>query len=147
MLYATRGMCPISCLDYPCHLKADYLTTFVRLQKVYAVMVYLHDSYDMHTIFKPGFPGMMECFHAQEKLVKLLMPEVAEVFVRLFLRIHSGCCWDCMLTLFPCRTRTIYPFLRSGQSGISPFLSTYFLSAPNSESGISSSMAVRMCLS
>lgn len=50
-------------------------------EKVYAAMVYLHDSYDMHTIFKPGFPGMLECFYAQEELVKLLMPDVAEVFV------------------------------------------------------------------
>jgi hypothetical protein len=54
-------------------------------QKVYAAMVYLHDSYDLHTIFMPGFPGMLECLHAQEELVKLLMPNVAEVFVRFYL--------------------------------------------------------------
>lgn len=46
-------------------------------------MVYLHDSYDLHTIFMPGFTGMLECLHAQEELVKLLMPDVAEIFVRL----------------------------------------------------------------
>jgi hypothetical protein len=44
-------------------------------------MIYLHDAYNMHSIFAPGFPGMLECFHAQEELVKLLMPDVAEVFV------------------------------------------------------------------
>lgn len=43
-------------------------------------MVRLHDTYDMHAIFAPGFPGMLECFHIQEKLVQTLMPEVHKVF-------------------------------------------------------------------
>lgn len=51
------------------------------MQKAYAYMVYLHDSYDMHTIFEPGFPGMLECFHIQEQLVKQLMPNVHDIFV------------------------------------------------------------------
>lgn len=44
-------------------------------------MVHLHDTYELHTIFSPGFPGMLECFYVQEKLVEMLMPEVSEVFV------------------------------------------------------------------
>ena len=52
-------------------------------------MVRLHDTYDMHAIFSPGFPGMLECFHVQEKLVQTLMPEVHEVFEKNYITISS----------------------------------------------------------
>lgn len=51
------------------------------VQRAYTSMVHLHDVYGLHRIFQPGFPGMLECFHVQEQLVKLLMPDVHEVFV------------------------------------------------------------------
>lgn len=50
-------------------------------QRAYAAMIHLHDTYELHTIFAPGFPGMLECFYVQEKLVELLMPDVSEAFV------------------------------------------------------------------
>ncbi|CAO1626757.1 unnamed protein product [Sympodiomycopsis kandeliae] len=43
----------------------------------YSVLVTLHDSvskYDLHQVFYPGFPGLMEQFHVQEQLMKLLLP-------------------------------------------------------------------------
>lgn len=53
----------------------------MMLQKAYAAMVAVHDSYDLHTIYAPGFPGMLECFAVQERLVEILMPDVHEIFV------------------------------------------------------------------
>ena len=44
-------------------------------------MLHLHDTYDLHDMFKPGFPGMLECFYVQEKLVEVLMPDVHAIFV------------------------------------------------------------------
>lgn len=69
-------------------LAATFLC-YMLPEKAYAAMVYLHDSYDMHAVFKPGFPGMLECFHAQEELVKLLMPDVAEVLDKNYISVSS----------------------------------------------------------
>lgn len=43
----------------------------------YSVLVSLHDSptkFDLHSVFYPGFPGLMEQFHVQEHLMRLLLP-------------------------------------------------------------------------
>jgi USP6 N-terminal-like protein len=44
-------------------------------------MIRLHDVYEMHSIFKPGFPGLLEGFYVQEKLIEYLMPTVYTSFV------------------------------------------------------------------
>ena len=44
-------------------------------------MVRLFDQYNIRFIFEPGFPGLVEAFYVQEKLVELLMPEVHTAFV------------------------------------------------------------------
>ena len=41
----------------------------------------------MHTIFAPGFPGLLEAFYVQERLVEWLMPDVYKNFVSV-----SRCC-------------------------------------------------------
>lgn len=46
-------------------------------------MVRLFDQYGLRHIFEPGFPGLIEAFYVQEKLVELLMPEVHKAFVSL----------------------------------------------------------------
>ena len=51
------------------------------LQRTYALLVRLHDLYGMHEIFEPGFPGLLEAFYVQERLMEWLMPEVYESFV------------------------------------------------------------------
>lgn len=48
---------------------------------VYALMVRLHDAYDMHQVFQPGFPGLLENLYVQERLVEYLMPDVYASFV------------------------------------------------------------------
>jgi hypothetical protein len=35
----------------------------------------------MHTIFAPGFPGLLEAFYVQERLMEFLMPELYQSFV------------------------------------------------------------------
>lgn len=43
----------------------------------YSVLVSLHDSsakFNLHQVFYPGFPGLMEQFHVQEHLMQLLLP-------------------------------------------------------------------------
>lgn len=49
----------------------------------YVCMVRLHDWYNLHTIFAPGFPGLVECFYIQERLIEHLLPEVHKTFVGL----------------------------------------------------------------
>ncbi len=44
-------------------------------------MVRIHDVYEMHTIFSPGFPGLLESFYVQERLIEYLMPPVFTSFV------------------------------------------------------------------
>lgn len=51
------------------------------LQRVYALLVRLHNDYGMHSIFAPGFPGLLEAFYVQERLMEWLMPEVFQSFV------------------------------------------------------------------
>jgi hypothetical protein len=36
----------------------------------------------MHEVFSPGFPGMLEAFYVQERLIESLMPEVFSTLVR-----------------------------------------------------------------
>lgn len=45
-------------------------------------MVRLFDQYNIRHIFEPGFPGLVEAFYVQERLVEQLMPEVHTAFVR-----------------------------------------------------------------
>lgn len=38
----------------------------------------------MHTVFQPGFPGLLEAIYIQERLIEMLMPAVYKSFVRDF---------------------------------------------------------------
>ena len=50
-------------------------------QRAYASMIRIHDAYDMHSIFSPGFPGLLESIYVQERLTEKLMPDVHASFV------------------------------------------------------------------
>jgi hypothetical protein len=54
----------------------------IHTQRVYAMMVRIHDVYQMHSIFIHGFPGLLECFYVQERLIEQLMPDVYISLVR-----------------------------------------------------------------
>ncbi|ESK97713.1 gtpase activating protein [Moniliophthora roreri MCA 2997] len=49
---------------------------------VYAALVRLHSSpvYALHTIFAPGFPGLLEAIYVQEQITKEVMPSVYKAF-------------------------------------------------------------------
>ncbi|KIY50475.1 RabGAP/TBC, partial [Fistulina hepatica ATCC 64428] len=48
----------------------------------YRALVFLHTSpsYNIHSLFSPGFPGLLECIYLQEKLTQLAMPDVYNAF-------------------------------------------------------------------
>ncbi|WVW85735.1 hypothetical protein I302_107773 [Kwoniella bestiolae CBS 10118] len=50
--------------------------------RAYTLLVRLHDTYGMHDIFQPGFPGLLEAFYVQERLMEWLMPDLYQSFQR-----------------------------------------------------------------
>ncbi|KAG8876702.1 hypothetical protein FRB97_003997 [Tulasnella sp. 331] len=65
-----QGMGPIAA-TLLCYLEPD---------RTYAALVRLHDCFDMHSIFSPGFPGLLESIYVQERLTEMLMPDVFTSF-------------------------------------------------------------------
>ncbi|KAJ7116839.1 rab-GTPase-TBC domain-containing protein [Mycena crocata] len=59
---------------------AATLLCYFEPEKVYASLVRLHDAYAMHTIFSPGFPGLLEAIYVQERITEQMMPEVYAAF-------------------------------------------------------------------
>ncbi|KAL0951858.1 hypothetical protein HGRIS_008518 [Hohenbuehelia grisea] len=59
---------------------AATLLNYVDPARAYAALVRLHDSYGMHTIFAPGFPGLLEAIYVQERMTETLMPDVYKSF-------------------------------------------------------------------
>lgn len=59
---------------------AATLLCYFSPEKVYASLVRLHDAYSMHTIFSPGFPGLLEAIYVQEQVTQELMPAVYAAF-------------------------------------------------------------------
>jgi hypothetical protein len=59
---------------------AATLLCYMDPKRVYPALVHLHDSYTMHNIFKPGFPGLLEAIYIQERITEQMMPGVYEAF-------------------------------------------------------------------
>ncbi|THV06502.1 RabGAP/TBC [Dendrothele bispora CBS 962.96] len=59
---------------------AATLLCYLPPDQVYASLVRLHDHYDLHTIFSPGFPGLLEAIYVQERLTQQMMPGVYKAF-------------------------------------------------------------------
>ncbi|KIO06955.1 hypothetical protein M404DRAFT_998387 [Pisolithus tinctorius Marx 270] len=55
---------------------AATLLTYFEPERVYAALSRLHDAYSMHTIFSPGFPGLLEAIYVQERIMQSKMPGV-----------------------------------------------------------------------
>jgi len=49
-------------------------------ERSYTSLVRLHDVYNMHSVFSPDFPGLLENIYVQERLLETLMPEVYKSF-------------------------------------------------------------------
>jgi len=65
-----QGMGPIA---------ATFLS-YVEAEKAHEWMCYLHTAYSMHSVFRPGFPGLLENIYLQEVLMKRMMPGVYAAF-------------------------------------------------------------------
>lgn len=59
---------------------AAMLLCYVAPERAYAAMVHLHDAYNMHAIFAPGFPGLLESIYVQEQVMAQFMPPVYAAF-------------------------------------------------------------------
>ncbi|KAH7096129.1 rab-GTPase-TBC domain-containing protein [Auriculariales sp. MPI-PUGE-AT-0066] len=61
---------------------AATLLCYYEPERVYAFLVQLHSqsAYNMHTIFAPGFPGLLEAIYVQERVTEKMMPAVWETF-------------------------------------------------------------------
>ncbi|KAH9897736.1 rab-GTPase-TBC domain-containing protein [Cubamyces lactineus] len=61
---------------------AATLLCYFEPERAYASLVRLHDSYSMHSIFSPGFPGLLEAIYVQERLTEQMLPAVYDAFKR-----------------------------------------------------------------
>ena len=59
---------------------AATLLCYLDPKRVYPAFVHLHNSYRMHPIFMPGFPGLLEAIYIQERITEKMMPGVYEAF-------------------------------------------------------------------
>ena len=59
---------------------AATLLCYYEPERAYASLVRLHDSYSMHSIFSPGFPGLLEAIYVQERLTEQMLPAVYGAF-------------------------------------------------------------------
>ncbi|GAA5861048.1 hypothetical protein JCM1840_003062 [Sporobolomyces johnsonii] len=59
---------------------AATLLCYFEPERAYAGLCRLFDQYQLQHIFAPGFPGLVEAFYVQERLVELLMPDVHKAF-------------------------------------------------------------------
>jgi Rab-GTPase-TBC domain len=63
---------------------AATLLCYFEPERVYAVLVQLHDAYSMHAIFSPGFPGLLESIYVQERVMERMLPDVYASFVSIW---------------------------------------------------------------
>ncbi|KAH8110681.1 RabGAP/TBC [Phellopilus nigrolimitatus] len=59
---------------------AATLLCYYEPEKVYATLVHFHDEYQLHDIFLPGFPGLLEAIYIQERILEKMMPGVYASF-------------------------------------------------------------------
>ncbi|CAE7231104.1 unnamed protein product [Rhizoctonia solani] len=76
VLHAFSQLCPSCGYVQGMGPIAATLLNYFEPERTYAILVRLHDEYDMHTIFQPGFPGLLESIYVQERLIERVMPTV-----------------------------------------------------------------------
>ncbi|PLW33910.1 hypothetical protein PCASD_13863 [Puccinia coronata f. sp. avenae] len=59
---------------------AATLLSYFSAEDAFVCMVRIHDNHQFHNIFSPGFPGLLECFYIQERLIEYLIPAVHATF-------------------------------------------------------------------
>ncbi|CAE6501314.1 unnamed protein product [Rhizoctonia solani] len=76
VLHAFAQVCPSCGYVQGMGPIAATLLNYFEPERTYAILVRLHDEYEMHTIFQPGFPGLLESIYVQERLIERIMPGV-----------------------------------------------------------------------
>ncbi|EUC53582.1 Rab-GTPase-TBC domain protein [Rhizoctonia solani AG-3 Rhs1AP] len=76
VLHAFAQLCPSCGYVQGMGPIAATLLNYFEPERTYAILVRLHDEYEMHTIFQPGFPGLLESIYVQERLIERIMPGV-----------------------------------------------------------------------
>ncbi|CAE6486486.1 unnamed protein product, partial [Rhizoctonia solani] len=76
VLHAFSQLCPSCGYVQGMGPIAATLLNYFEPERTYAILVRLHDEYEMHTIFQPGFPGLLENIYVQERLIERIMPGV-----------------------------------------------------------------------
>ena len=61
---------------------AATLLNYFEPERVYASLVHLHDAYSLHSVFSPGFPGMLESIYVQERIMESFVSDVYDAFKR-----------------------------------------------------------------
>ncbi|KAL5519521.1 hypothetical protein ACEPAH_1204 [Sanghuangporus vaninii] len=59
---------------------AATLLCYYEPEKVYSFLVHFHDEYELHDIFLPGFPGLLEAIYLQERIMERMLPSVFAAF-------------------------------------------------------------------
>ena len=59
---------------------AATLLCYFEPERVYSALVLIHDSYNLHSVFSPGFPGLLEAIYVQERITQQMMPAVYSAF-------------------------------------------------------------------
>ncbi|KAL5494688.1 hypothetical protein ACEPAI_149 [Sanghuangporus weigelae] len=59
---------------------AATLLCYYEPEKVYSFLVHFHDEYELHDIFLPGFPGLLEAIYVQERIMERMLPSVFAAF-------------------------------------------------------------------
>jgi len=59
---------------------AATLLCYFEPERVYSALVLIHDSYNLHSVFSPGFPGLLEAIYVQERITQQMMPAVYAAF-------------------------------------------------------------------
>ncbi|CAE6436283.1 unnamed protein product [Rhizoctonia solani] len=76
VLHAFSQLCPSCGYVQGMGPIAATLLNYFEPERTYSILVRLHDEYEMHTIFQPGFPGLLENIYVQERLIERIMPSV-----------------------------------------------------------------------
>ncbi|RUS31981.1 hypothetical protein BC938DRAFT_476597 [Jimgerdemannia flammicorona] len=56
------------------------LLTYFEEEKTFVILTHLFRRYNLHNLFIPGFPALMESFEIQERLTQKYAPKVAKAF-------------------------------------------------------------------
>ncbi|KAM0752967.1 RabGAP/TBC [Meredithblackwellia eburnea MCA 4105] len=58
------------------------LLCYFPTPRAFSILSRVFSQYNLESLFQPGFPGLLELFYVQERLVEMLLPDVYEQFAK-----------------------------------------------------------------